>query len=748
MNKGYLRLISLVLLGAILAMPASAQNYRVKAQKYERGLYSPETNPASVRYAIIDLGPDGEPIRLTNSGYILLQPTKSRGLQRRWFQGQFQDLKGGDEDWLIGTRDMNEAGTVVGSVLEYKPGSASEYGIANGYAFDSPSTWYGGTSYGIRVASQWVVGSSTALPLGQPKFPFTIWDQAENSPHTGFATSGGGTTIDNDGHVYGQAMVAYEDYTPSTDGTHFPTRWGSAVSGYDFTTQTKFGDQRLVYHPEPVWSGPQLGFTDRYVTEGHPHYIDKVRNEVTMAHGVENGEGRNYISGQPVDFVPVTLNSQGVVLASSVVNPNLSSSYTKYFIYDPVTGTQTDLPMKKPRFGSGAQPVALNHRLITVTNTSGQSVMKKSPQIIGIQGGSAVIWEENPKTGQYFYQYLDLLIPENSGWNLKNAKDINDNGAIICTGTFQAKDADGNPVGNPETRACLLQPTPPIDFEFKLEHQGPPEVHNYVQNNSTLQNGTKPDLRTDITITTQPASTIGAVTSSRGTVDHLNPATVVTGADGKFKTTLSTREKTPALKLAVKEVKSAEHHMLPALYKNIFHITGYFTPSESDPRFTGPLVTRTTLFTGSGTTQRRYDITSSRAAKEDFLKSIAVEGEGYFSDGTHAVVSNRTTPGTSNPIETTTTVTSDNLPPKGTRNRNLVANSSCAIVRNSSTGDGIVVPDAATLQIVGQSGRWSAIDRVSGTETGGTYHIDLYKGFDRVAANMISVDTEVILLGY
>ena len=289
----------------------------------------------------------------------------------------------------------------------------------------------------------------------------------------------------------------------------------------------------------------------------------------------------------------------------------------------------------------------------------------------------------------------------------------------------------------------------PVDIEFKLERNGlpgPNEVRNYVQQNSPLQNGTKPDLRSDITITALANFELGSITTTRGNTDTHNPANGACGADGKFKTTLSTREKAPVLKVQARGAESLEHNMLPALYKNRFHITGYSTPSESDPSFSGARVNHTTLTTGSGATMRVYDITSPRAAKADFLQSIAVDGEGYFADGTHAVVSNQTTPGTSNPIETITTITTNNLRPKGTRNRDLVADSSCAITRSS--GNGIVIPDAATVHVVGQAGNWSAIDLVSSTETGGVYHIDLYKGFDRAAADLISADTDVILLDY
>jgi hypothetical protein len=294
-------------------------------------------------------------------------------------------------------------------------------------------------------------------------------------------------------------------------------------------------------------------------------------------------------------------------------------------------------------------------------------------------------------------------------------------------------------------------PLSPVEIDFKLEHQGPPgptEVRNYVQENSRLQSGTKPDLRSDITIGVKPEFDLGTITTSRGTVDTLNPASGLCGADGKFKTTLSTREKAPVLKVKFKVFKSPDHNMLPALYKNQFHLTGYYTPSEADARWTGPKVTNTTVRIARNTPDEQlYTITSPRAAKRDFLRSLAIEGEGFLDDNTHVISQNVTTPGTSNPIETTSTIVIDNGQPKGTRNRNLVVDSSCAITRDPSNG--VVIPDAATLHIVGQAGEWSAIDRVKLINSaGGHYHIDLYKGTDRAAAEGINTDADVILVDY
>lgn len=94
--------------------------------------------------------------------------------------------------------------------------------------------------------------------------------------------------------------------------------------------------------------------------------------------------------------------------------------------------------------------------------------MKESPQVVGTDssfgfdgfdgGDIATIWEENPITGHYEMQYLNRLITADSGWDLHVARDINDNGAIACDGWYQPHDANGNPTGPREWRACLLLP--------------------------------------------------------------------------------------------------------------------------------------------------------------------------------------------------------------------------------------------------------------------------------------------------
>ena len=475
MNKGFLKIVSILLLGAMLPVSARAQNYRVKAERYERGIYSPETNPASVRYAIIDLGPDVEPIRLSNGGHVLCQPAKFGKLQSRWYQGQFQELTGGDDSPLVGTLDMNNAGTVVGGVLEYKTGSAGGLPPCP----DSEHGWYRNPSYGIRRAAVWNAGSGAASLLGQPAYGFNIYDCTvpHGPPFMGVTTFGSAWTIDDSGHIYGEAQAAYaehQSYNPPPDDYYSPTVPAAAYSGFSFGGAGILGDLSLVYDPAH----------NIYTTQGTSYHVRKVRNGVTMGY---DSTGKNLVNSLPVDFVPTTMNSQGLVLGAVIVDPNFFfGGYTKFLIYDPATRIQTDLPMRASRFFGPGQfhpPVALNHRTIAVTNSSGQTIFKESPQIVGPEG--AVIWEENPKTGQYFSQSLNLLIPEDSGWYLTSAKAINDNGVIICKGTYQ---------GQP--RACLLWPMKTVYVFFgirALDSQAPlsdalgnhSELDQYLNNTNT-----------------------------------------------------------------------------------------------------------------------------------------------------------------------------------------------------------------------------------------------------------------------
>ena len=511
-----------------------------------------------------------------------------------------------------------------------------------------------------------------------------------------------------------------------------PTPGDPVASPQDTDIQWSGSTGEPLFTPSSGGSSVKLDFTQPFVKT-----LSDAATTITATYTF--GSGPSSGSGSDPSLPPPT------VYPSSQTK-NLDRIYLDFWVANTEDATDDVVLVRTTdsELASGEKTV-LHWAKVTVKHSRGQSLKLKIEN--ATSSGKPLYFldqEENPNTQTQDPQLSNKLEKEFDDGKFFWVGSA-EKGAGV--GKFKAQGDLGSGYKDaPEEKTVNLVP---VDFEFKLERRGPPgpdEVRNYVHPDSRLQNGTNPDLRTDITIAALASFDLGAITTTRGNVDTFNPANGVCGADGKFKTTLSTREKAPALKVQARGAKSLEHNMLPALYKNQFHITGYSTPSEGDSRFTGARVTHTTLTTGSGATRRVYDITSPRAAKSDFLKSIAVEGEGYFEDGTHAVVSNRTTPGTSNPIETTTTITTNNLRPKGTRNRDLIADSSCAITRSS--GNGIVIPDAVSVHVVGQAGNWSAIDQVSSTETGGVYHIDLYKGFDRAAADLISADTEVILLDY
>ena len=441
---------------------ADTRNIRVAAVKYEQRSYSAETNPATVRYAVIDLGP-GSAVRITNSGYALLHGYYPLVGPQRWFRGNFEQLLGGDEPLLQNGGDINENGTVVGSVLLHQPGSAPASGIADCQHFD----WYSNGGYGIRQAVQWPVGETQAAPIGQPSFPFHIYDctNGRGLPYIGAAQSGVASAIDNDGHIYGSTMLDYQEHqqTAEDDPTLFlPTRFGSIVGGYDFTAGIGFGDQSLSFDGT------------NFITQGATHYIHRARNGITVGndHSIFAGLGTiGYVNGAQVDFLPVNINTFGAVLCE-----NLPSDAFDWFIYDTATTTRTELEIPVPLFwgslpiGPFYAPLALNHRQIPaydanglpIVDSLGKQTTKESPQLVGIDSTfsepMAMLWEENPKSHHYEPQYLRRLISPNSGWQIENAYDINDDGIIAGDGWYQEYDSNGDAVGSRKWRACLLTP--------------------------------------------------------------------------------------------------------------------------------------------------------------------------------------------------------------------------------------------------------------------------------------------------
>src|SRR5437588_5008834 len=148
---------------------------------------------------------------------------------------------------------------------------------------------------------------------------------------------GSGWTIDDSGNIYGEAQGGYAQfrpYLPPPDDVFLPTVWGAFYSGFSFGGGGILGDQSLLLNPN-----------NSYSVQGHSYYVNKVRNGVTMASGFVGSTRRSFINNFPVDFAPITLNSQGWVLMSVP-----EASLDKVCVYDPTTASQTYIDAQLPHF--------------------------------------------------------------------------------------------------------------------------------------------------------------------------------------------------------------------------------------------------------------------------------------------------------------------------------------------------------------------------------------------------------------
>jgi protein-glutamine gamma-glutamyltransferase-like protein len=452
MNIRFLvRLFVISAVAASLNATATAQNYRVSAVKSGQNAYSDESNPPSVRYAILDLGSELQPRRVANNGVVLLG---GDGSFQRWNQGQLETMDGN-------AFDMNNQGTIVGSISApeywlYKPGFFYQHDLTT-----VPAIWPLGQTQPQRLNAAQPTPDDP-MPQEAHTFSFDLVVTENLQHYTGTLSDGSARTIDDDGHIFGSDLIDYQQrdyfydpifepsqYAAFSDGTEDGTQLGTVVMSYVNGNYWVDGDARIVTLSR---NGVSIGSktTLHQVVDSTPYPIPLT---LTM------------INDTAVDFEPLNLNSQGMVLARD--------GGGHYFLYDSGTQQRTSLGVAPPQYFTWPPPpydfpLAINDRMITITGADGTPTTKKSPQAVGYEQEfiftppffkwRATIWEENPKTQQYQMRYLNQMIPKDSGWDLQYAHDINDGGMIGCTGWYQVKDDDGNPVGDPEWKACLLIP--------------------------------------------------------------------------------------------------------------------------------------------------------------------------------------------------------------------------------------------------------------------------------------------------
>lgn len=408
---------------------------------------------------VIDLGTNLQPVRVTNSGYVLCT---DGGSTQRWHNGQLETL-GGSEPYGY---DINEAGTVVGYVDSWN------YTSLSGNDFFSSQN-------GVFLATRWDAGETAPVNINPTSFAYHFENAQPNGqpPQVFEGTLAGSiaSVIDNDGHIYGSALGGYQqrDFYTDADGNIHRRIWGYWGGGWDFNSGA-LGTISFSLSGEA------------YVFSGRDKVIERARNGTTIGYQsgpagelyyggphppgytfIGIGDAPHLVNDQVVNFNPVNLNSNGELLCR-----NLSSQPFDWFLYDTLTGQVTrELEILAPVsqfIGPHLYPLALNHRQIPaydqngqpIFDGSGQQTTVESPQVLGVDGGFSepILWEENSKTHHYQQQYLNRLINPRSGWNLWDSYDINDGEIISSDGYLQAYDAQGNQVGNPQWKSALLVP--------------------------------------------------------------------------------------------------------------------------------------------------------------------------------------------------------------------------------------------------------------------------------------------------
>ncbi|MBI4023974.1 MAG: hypothetical protein HY360_03280, partial [Verrucomicrobia bacterium] len=217
----------------------------------------------------------------------------------------------------------------------------------------------------------------------------------------------------------------------------------------------------------------------------------------------------------------------------------------------------------------------------------------------------------------------------------------------------------------------------------------------------------------------------------------------------------------PDLKVKAVGQQSAAHAVaLPVKYQEKFTVTGYFIPNEGDYAPSPKVISTLQVLPA---VKRYYFVASDVQARQNFLKAMAIQGDGFL-DNTHpenmrhVIAINTTLATLPDPLpngtnDTWTFIDSHILlapgGPKGCHNLPLVVGQSCAIVRvgQNCGGDGEVIPDQSTIDVQG-FGQRVAMDNVANLPGfGGVYHIDILAA-SRAAALAIAGQRIVVLRNY
>jgi alpha-tubulin suppressor-like RCC1 family protein/pimeloyl-ACP methyl ester carboxylesterase len=392
---------------------------------------SPTSSPTATpfppyRYAIVDLGKDVYPTRITNSGWVLLNGyTPEQGSQwYRWKAAVFEALQcnNGEPFCEAYVSDINEEGTAVGRLYGAQPAS-NEPAVG---AF-----WRVGNSVSTKVAS-------FPVPWQGPFFqPATLKYSACYA-------------VDNSNAIFGQAV------TEGSGG-----KLGERIGFYDFGYISNSCRWSLDGGLPAVMSNAKFevvgqtwtGQTDSISrVNSSDHFIGSTRIAIAQMGfiwgPVTVSRVTGMIDGESVSFDPVDLNEAATVVGTrdgtmvihtpGSPNQTIGSPGDTYALAINDHARPAPSPAAQSSPAPGPQPTPI-----------------PAPQILAWVGNVLAIWERQDD-GQTWHPFgLEEMIPNMDGWTSLNPHDMNDTGAIVGTGWYIDP---SNPRAQGEWHAFLLLP--------------------------------------------------------------------------------------------------------------------------------------------------------------------------------------------------------------------------------------------------------------------------------------------------
>jgi probable HAF family extracellular repeat protein len=301
-----------------------------------------------------------------------------------WADSSITDLGTfGSDTYAYG---INDSGQVVGD--SYTSDDSDHAFIWQNGVMTDLDTLGGGYSYanGINSSGQ-VVGCSLTSDYSYHAF---IW---QNGVMTDLGTFGSDTYaygINDSGQVAGYSMISNGNYHAFIWQNGVMTDLGTLGGGY--------------YNGSRAWginnSGQVAGYS--YTSDGSDHFFIW-QNGVMTDLGTLGGTG-SYVGG---------INDSGQVVGSYI------TSYGPYHAFIWQNGVMTDLGT----LGGG-------YSYANGINNSGQVV---GDSYTSDGSYHAFIWQNGTMTD------LNTLLPENSGWELQRAGDINNSGQIVGAGVINGQ---------------------------------------------------------------------------------------------------------------------------------------------------------------------------------------------------------------------------------------------------------------------------------------------------------------------